>query len=40
MNNIIATENLMENIKVDIKELKQLMESQDVRKVQMECQIG
>ena len=32
MNNIVATENLMEKIKVDIKEVKQLMKSQDVRK--------
>ena len=28
--NIIATEHLMENIKVHLKEVKQLMESQDV----------
>ena len=33
MNNIIATEYLMENIKVDEKAVKQLMESQGVRKV-------
>ena len=33
MHDIIATEYLIENIKVDIKEVKQLMESQDVRKV-------
>ena len=32
LNNIIGTENLMENIKVDLKEVKKLMESQDVRK--------
>ena len=32
MNNIIAIKCLMENIKVDVKEVKQLMESQDVRK--------
>ena len=40
MNNIIATENSMKNIKVDVKRVKQLMESQDVRQVhwvQMEC---
>ena len=33
MNNIIAMDNFIENIKVDIKEVKQLMENQDVRKV-------
>ena len=32
MDNVIATENLMENIKVDVKEVKQLMASQDIRK--------
>ena len=33
MNNIIATEYLMENKEVDVKKVNQLMENQDVRKV-------
>ena len=33
MNNIIAMENLMKNIKVDIKQVKMLMDSHDVTKV-------
>ena len=33
MNDIIAMEYLMENTKVDVKEVKQLMESQGVRKM-------
>ena len=32
INNIIAMENLIENIKIDVKQVKQLKESQDVRK--------
>ena len=33
MNIIIGTKYLMENIKVDVKEVKQVMENQGVRKV-------
>ena len=42
INIIIVTENSMENIQVDVQEVKQLMERQDKEKcwVQMECQIG
>ena len=34
VNDIITIENLIENIKVDKKEVKMLIESQDVRKAQ------
>ena len=33
MNIIIAMENLVENTKIDVKEVKKLMENQDIKKV-------